>query len=46
LIDSGKWNAAFELTNCSKTAFNIDNTVFWETYHKDDLGQRMKKIFD
>ena len=45
LIDSGKWDASFELTNCSETAFDIDNTLFGDTYYEDNLGQKINKLF-
>ncbi len=45
LIDSGKWDASFELTNCSGTAFDIKNTLFGNTYYEDNLGQKLNKLF-
>lgn len=41
LINNGIWDAAFELTSHSETAFNIKNTPFGNTFYEDDFAQKV-----
>lgn len=46
LINNGKWDAAFEMTSCRKTAFNIESTSFGKTLYEDNFAKKIDKALN